>query len=139
MARTLDIREEEMVLDPMCGAGGLLVEAARCWPGARYVGLDIDGAQAARCLANAAQAGVFLQVSAGDATSLPLTDASVDKALPKSHACEHGGSATEAAQPGRCFLTCRSASSTAPTQRMWRSTLRLSRSWPGCCGARGAR
>ena len=36
MARTLNIRANEVVLDPMCGAGGLLLEAARGWPGTLY-------------------------------------------------------------------------------------------------------
>ncbi|KAJ1475921.1 hypothetical protein T484DRAFT_1908810, partial [Baffinella frigidus] len=84
MARTLNIRANEMVLDPMCGSGGLLLEAARGWPGANFVGVDIDQDQVDRCVANAAQVGLPLQVLMADVSSqggIPLPTASVDKIL----------------------------------------------------------
>jgi len=44
-AQTLDIKPGNVVLDPMCGSGALLLEALLFWPHARYIGLDIHPAQ----------------------------------------------------------------------------------------------
>jgi tRNA (guanine10-N2)-dimethyltransferase len=64
------------LVDPMCGTGGLLVEAALV--GARAVGLDAQAKMvrgARRNLAAFAEAGAVLR---GDATRLPLRDDSAD-------------------------------------------------------------
>lgn len=66
----------ETFLDPCCGAGTILVEAAR--RGAVAQGGDNDADAVAATLANAAHAGVALSVEKWDARSLPLADGSVD-------------------------------------------------------------
>lgn len=72
----LDLQTGETLLDPCCGAGTILVEAAR--RGGLAQGGDIDPDAVAATLANAAHADVALSVKLWDARSLPLADASVD-------------------------------------------------------------
>ena len=72
----LDLQPGETLLDPCCGAGTILVEAAR--RGGLAQGGDSDGDAVAATLSNAENAGVALSVKQWDARSLPLTDGSVD-------------------------------------------------------------
>jgi len=67
----------DRVLDPMCGTGGLLIEAGLL--GARPIGLDAQPKMVRGTLANlqAALGGSPL-VARGDGTALPLPDESVD-------------------------------------------------------------
>jgi tRNA (guanine10-N2)-dimethyltransferase len=67
----------DLVLDPMCGTGGLLLEAGLL--GARPIGLDAQSKMVAGTRENLAAAlddGSFL--ARGDATALPLSDGAVD-------------------------------------------------------------
>lgn len=53
MARSARIGREDVVLDPMCGRGTILLEALRCWPEAnRYIGIDQNDEQLARFYMN---------------------------------------------------------------------------------------
>ncbi|CAK0814875.1 unnamed protein product, partial [Prorocentrum cordatum] len=45
LARSAELMPGELVLDPMCGRGVTLVEAALSWPSCRYVGVDNDAEQ----------------------------------------------------------------------------------------------
>jgi len=84
LARTLNIQPNEVVLDPMCGCGTLLVEASLWWPSAKYVGCDLDLQQLERCNANSKALGVEVkwhQANISEHNGLPLEPASVDKLL----------------------------------------------------------
>eukprot|EP00927_Polykrikos_kofoidii_P066525 TRINITY_DN62104_c0_g1_i1.p1 TRINITY_DN62104_c0_g1~~TRINITY_DN62104_c0_g1_i1.p1 ORF type:complete len:439 (-),score=83.32 TRINITY_DN62104_c0_g1_i1:71-1387(-) len=82
MARSVDVEPGQVVLDPMCGCGIILLEAAQCWRGAQYVGIDNDPLQLERSVANSDVLCARLRQSVsfllGDATCLPLATASVD-------------------------------------------------------------
>ncbi len=79
MAQMADIRPGHTVLDPCCGAGTLLIEAARQQPRARFCGFDL-AAEALRA-AETNAAGLPVTVDRADAGRLPLPDHSVDRAL----------------------------------------------------------
>lgn len=84
IARSLDIQEGELVLDPMCGQGTLLAEAAIWWPNATYVGCDVNESQLARCSANFAALSrkVSLhEVNAVKFGGIPLKNRSVEKIM----------------------------------------------------------
>ena len=70
----------ETVADIGCGAGmDLLLAGRRTGSGGRAIGIDMTDAMRRRARASAAAAGLTnVEVRAGDATNLPLSDASVD-------------------------------------------------------------
>jgi len=57
LARTGNIQPGDVVCDPMCGKGIVLVEAALNWPDATYLGLDIDPQQLCAAQDNLAKVG----------------------------------------------------------------------------------
>jgi tRNA (guanine6-N2)-methyltransferase len=65
------------VLDPCCGAGTTLIEAAMY--GALAQGGDSDPEAVAAARANAYAAGLAVEVRRWDARALPILDASVDR------------------------------------------------------------
>jgi 23S rRNA G2445 N2-methylase RlmL len=79
MALLADIQPGHVVLDPCCGAGTPLIEAAHLQPDARFQGFDA----ASLALRAARENGQGLPISfrPGDAGSLPLQDASVDRVI----------------------------------------------------------
>ncbi|MEU7658501.1 methyltransferase domain-containing protein [Streptomyces lincolnensis] len=79
MAELAGIRPGDRVLDPCCGAGTLLIEAALARPGARFHGFDLSPASVTAARANAGDLPV--RVRRGDAGRLPLPDACVDRVL----------------------------------------------------------
>lgn len=74
------IHEGETVLDIGCGAGmDLLLSARRTGPNGRAIGVDMTDAMVERARKSAAAAGICqVDVLQGDATALPVADASVD-------------------------------------------------------------
>jgi len=70
----------ETVMDIGCGAGmDLLLAARRVGPKGRAIGVDMTDSMAERARASAAAAGLrHVEIRKGDATALPLEDASVD-------------------------------------------------------------
>ena len=53
LAKSLDIKSGHVIIDPMCGSGSVLLEAALFWPQAQYIGLDKEQRQVDRAMANA--------------------------------------------------------------------------------------
>lgn len=77
MARLAGPRPGELVVDPCCGAGTLLIEAGRLEPRARLHGFDLDPGALDAARANAGPgAGIVLRRA--DAARLPLPDGGVD-------------------------------------------------------------
>ncbi len=68
--------EHRLLLDPCCGAGTVLIEAAAV--GATVIGGDIDRQATTATVSNAARAGVGVRCNLWDARALPLPNASVD-------------------------------------------------------------
>jgi SAM-dependent methyltransferase len=79
MATLADIRPGHTVLDPCCGAGTLLIEAALAQPDARFHGFDLSADAVTAARANAGELPVTIRRS--DAGRLPLPDDSVDRIL----------------------------------------------------------
>lgn len=85
MAKSAGITPGEVVVDPMCGSGIILLEAAQCWGNAFYLGFDCDASQLARSDCNlqllSGRIRTAVALACGDATRLPLPDASCDAVL----------------------------------------------------------
>ncbi|WP_233617596.1 TRM11 family SAM-dependent methyltransferase [Actinomadura sp. WAC 06369] len=77
MAQLADVRPGHRVVDPCCGAGTLLIEAAG--QGASLEGFDLDAGALRAAARNAGAAPV--RVRRGDAGALPVDDRSVDRVL----------------------------------------------------------
>ncbi|XP_075811388.1 U6 snRNA (guanine-N(2))-methyltransferase THUMPD2 isoform X1 [Microtus pennsylvanicus] len=80
MASIAEIKAGALVLDPMCGLGTILVEAAKEWPDVYYMGADVSDSQLLGACDNVKAAGLadkidLLKVSV---TELPLPSQSVD-------------------------------------------------------------
>ncbi|XP_021561847.1 THUMP domain-containing protein 2 isoform X2 [Carlito syrichta] len=80
MASLAEIRAGAIVLDPMCGLGTILLEAAKEWPDVYYVGADVSDSQLLGACDNLKAAGLkdkieLLKVSV---IELPLPSESVD-------------------------------------------------------------
>ncbi|KAL6050761.1 hypothetical protein STEG23_015299 [Scotinomys teguina] len=80
MASVAEIKAGALVLDPMCGLGTTLVEAAEEWPDVYYMGADVSDSQLRGAGVNLKAAGLedkidLLKVSV---TELPLLSQSVD-------------------------------------------------------------
>jgi 23S rRNA G2445 N2-methylase RlmL len=73
----VDVAPGLRLLDPCCGAGTILVEAALS--GAVVLGGDSDSSAAAAARANAAAAGVSAEIRQWDAQALPIASASIDR------------------------------------------------------------
>ena len=83
LASMVDICPGDVVLDPMCGRGAFLVEAAAAWPEADYIGCDMAKGQVTRSSHNVNEATLRPRVDLmqADATALPLRCGAVDKIL----------------------------------------------------------
>nr|KAF6430394.1 THUMP domain containing 2 [Molossus molossus] len=80
MASVAEIKAGAFVLDPMCGLGTILLEAAKEWPDVYYVGADVSDSQLRGACDNLKAAGLtgkveLLRVSV---IELPLPSGSVD-------------------------------------------------------------
>ncbi|XP_062516692.1 THUMP domain-containing protein 2-like isoform X2 [Corticium candelabrum] len=79
IGRLANIKPGDVVMDPMCGSGILLIESAREWKDAVYVGCDLSDSQLFRAVDNVKEASphnVFLMEA--NATHLPVVNDSVD-------------------------------------------------------------
>ncbi|XP_036608214.1 THUMP domain-containing protein 2 isoform X2 [Trichosurus vulpecula] len=69
-----------VVLDPMCGLGTILLEAAKEWPNAYYLGADVSDSQLLGAYDNLKSAGLVdrIELLKFSVTELPLLSESVD-------------------------------------------------------------
>src|ERR1700684_2563916 len=74
-----DPREDDVVLDPFCGAGTILIERAHLGRYALLLGSDRDAAALAAARVNVGARYKPIQLENWDAGALPLGDGSVDK------------------------------------------------------------
>lgn len=85
MAKSAEIAPGETVIDPMCGSGIILLEAAQCWSSGRFIGFDKDASQLSRSTANVQLLSARIRLRLGfvraDATRLPLPDACCDAVI----------------------------------------------------------
>jgi tRNA/tmRNA/rRNA uracil-C5-methylase (TrmA/RlmC/RlmD family) len=81
MCRLAKLRAGDVVLDPMCGAGTLLVMAAGSADPAAVVGCDISQRAVRDAAANLARRGIAGTVLQADAGRLPLQAGTVDRVL----------------------------------------------------------
>uniref|UniRef100_A0A8C2LWM5 U6 snRNA (guanine-N(2))-methyltransferase THUMPD2 n=3 Tax=Cricetulus griseus TaxID=10029 RepID=A0A8C2LWM5_CRIGR len=80
MASIAEIKAGALVLDPMCGLGTILVEAAEEWPDVYYMGADVSDSQLLGACDNLKAAGLAdkIDLLQGSVTELPLPSQSVD-------------------------------------------------------------
>ncbi|XP_067948668.1 THUMP domain-containing protein 2-like isoform X2 [Watersipora subatra] len=86
MVLLASIQPGEIVLDPLCGVGALLLEAANICPHAFYVGMDIDQSQINKAMLNVEHyqeiaANTSIQLVRGDAQGIPLVHGTIDVIL----------------------------------------------------------
>ncbi|XP_050019478.1 THUMP domain-containing protein 2 isoform X1 [Alexandromys fortis] len=80
MASIAEIKAGALVLDPMCGLGTILVEAAKEWPDVYYMGADVSDSQLLGACDNVKAAGLAdkIDLVKVSVTELPLPSQSVD-------------------------------------------------------------
>nr|XP_015100951.1 THUMP domain-containing protein 2 isoform X3 [Vicugna pacos]XP_031540861.1 THUMP domain-containing protein 2 isoform X3 [Vicugna pacos] len=80
MACLAEIKAGAFVLDPMCGLGTILLEAAKEWPDVYYVGADVSDSQLLGACDNLKAAGLKdkIELIKASVTELPLPSESVD-------------------------------------------------------------
>jgi SAM-dependent methyltransferase len=82
LAKSAEIKPNEVVLDPMCGRATFLIEAAKFWPLAFYQGTDISDTQLQYAKENCQAAKMPVELLYADARKLThLKDSSVDKII----------------------------------------------------------
>jgi len=79
MVRLSDPAGGDVFLDPMCGAGTILIERAKAAPYERIIGGDIDRGVLAIAEENIIASGEDIELRRWDAIALPLDDVSIDK------------------------------------------------------------
>nr|XP_056709372.1 THUMP domain-containing protein 2 [Euleptes europaea] len=80
MASFAEIQTGDFVLDPTCGLGTVLLEAATEWPDAHYLGTDISDSQLQGAYSNIRAAGLVgkIDLLKASATGLPLSPKSIN-------------------------------------------------------------
>ncbi|XP_032558730.1 THUMP domain-containing protein 2 isoform X3 [Chiroxiphia lanceolata] len=83
MASLAEIRAGAFVLDPMCGLGTILLEAAKEWPEACYWGADISDSQLEGADVNIRTAGLMdkIELLKASVKALPLPSESFDSVI----------------------------------------------------------
>ncbi|XP_037984629.1 THUMP domain-containing protein 2 isoform X3 [Motacilla alba alba] len=83
MASLAEIRAGALVLDPMCGLGTILLEAAKEWPEACYWGADISDSQLEGADGNIRTAGLVdkIELLKASVKALPLPSESFDSII----------------------------------------------------------
>ncbi|XP_075770952.1 U6 snRNA (guanine-N(2))-methyltransferase THUMPD2 isoform X2 [Pelodiscus sinensis] len=80
MASLAEISVGAFVLDPMCGLGTILLEAAKEWPNVQYLGADINDSQLEGAHENIKASGLMdkIELLKASVVALPLPSESVD-------------------------------------------------------------
>ncbi|MBN8550483.1 MAG: RNA methyltransferase [Deltaproteobacteria bacterium] len=78
LVRLANLHAGETLLDPMCGAGTIPIEAACCEPEAIVLGLDLNPEAIQATQENAALAGTAIAAQVGDATNTQLETGSIN-------------------------------------------------------------
>uniref|UniRef100_A0A5S6R132 THUMP domain-containing protein n=1 Tax=Trichuris muris TaxID=70415 RepID=A0A5S6R132_TRIMR len=83
LLRLCKLQDNEIVCDPLCGCGSIVLEAASCWPNCQYLVGDISEQSVNMCCKNisslqSSSGTVNIQLFHWDARHLPLRDSSVD-------------------------------------------------------------
>ncbi|XP_003416167.2 THUMP domain-containing protein 2 isoform X1 [Loxodonta africana] len=80
MASLAEIQAGALVLDPMCGLGTILLEAAKEWPDVYYVGADVSDSQLLGACENLKAAGLEdrIELLKASVIELPLPSESVN-------------------------------------------------------------
>ncbi|NWH55812.1 THUM2 protein, partial [Geococcyx californianus] len=83
MASLAEIRAGAFVLDPMCGLGTILLEAAKEWPEACYWGADLSDSQLEGASVNIRAAGLMdkIELVKASVKALPLPSESFDAVI----------------------------------------------------------
>ena len=81
MSRLSNPTDQDIVLDPLCGTGTLLVERALMAPFDRVIGGDIQDEAVGMARRNVKNADIVATIRIWDARTLPLDDASVTRIL----------------------------------------------------------
>ncbi|XP_042321719.1 THUMP domain-containing protein 2 isoform X2 [Sceloporus undulatus] len=83
MASLAEIKAGAFVLDPTCGLGTILLEAAMEWPNVNYLGTDISDSQLQGAYSNIKAANLVdkIQLLKASVTALPLPSESIDVVL----------------------------------------------------------
>ncbi|XP_069811665.1 THUMP domain-containing protein 2 isoform X2 [Dendropsophus ebraccatus] len=83
MASLAEICTANYILDPMCGVGAILLEAAMEWPHATFLGIDNSESQLKHALDNVKKAGVKDSVAflKGSVLDLPVLSESMDAVI----------------------------------------------------------
>ncbi len=71
-----EIRQDDLVLDPFCGTGGILLEAGMIR--AQVLGIDVQESMVRGADLNLRSHGFEYHLASGDACNLPLKDGSID-------------------------------------------------------------
>ncbi|XP_063299708.1 THUMP domain-containing protein 2 [Pelobates fuscus] len=80
MVTLAEISAKTVVLDPMCGVGTILLEAAKEWPHVHFLGMDINASQLKNAVDNVKAAGVegSVEFLKGSVLDLPILSESID-------------------------------------------------------------
>lgn len=81
MAMLAELNPNQTVVDPFCGVGTTLIEAAKLEPSIRALGVDIDHDSVRKARRTAESARTKIEFVVGDAGRLPLSDGQIDRVI----------------------------------------------------------
>ncbi|NP_001086861.1 THUMP domain containing 2 L homeolog [Xenopus laevis] len=83
MGALAELHVGALVLDPMCGVGTILLEAAKEWPFGHFVGVDNNDSQLKSAVSNVKGAGLggSIELLKGSVLDLPFVSESIDAVI----------------------------------------------------------
>eukprot|EP01117_Protostelium_nocturnum_P014868 TRINITY_DN5706_c0_g1_i1.p1 TRINITY_DN5706_c0_g1~~TRINITY_DN5706_c0_g1_i1.p1 ORF type:complete len:280 (-),score=74.50 TRINITY_DN5706_c0_g1_i1:85-924(-) len=81
MAHVAEIKEGQVILDPMCGKGTLLLESCYHWRNNVFIGFDDNSDKLQVARETIEYSKLCIQLHRGDARRLPLMEKSVDRII----------------------------------------------------------